>query len=570
MAIYKASILNLRNDGFINAIAPTDPDVLCEKVTNKIIEELKKLPSDETGYSLDSVWEELCAQEQGEHFLGYNYYIDTIYQIADTVYDGITDEEYFSIALQSDEYIREIIERYGPKPPRSDENGCCYGGTYYDTYEAAEDEYLNTVFRFLIFRSDNADILDPTVENVLNSAASYENSRIYAFNNYCDPYECYPVSDDEFNAYNEGYKTYKRYRRAVQGRNISFDLDDAIEEFDKHDIEYNAETENGVDVLYVYDVYDGKTKKILADLSNRENYILEFAEDGYESTDYKSVWKITDKTTLPVKEDISTAAPVQPVEVQPEQAPQLPESALTKDSDKVENKSSFAATESNTTNNSRSAEELEYTPVWNDLYRSPKTDRDSRRSSKTKDIGRGCAIFALIFGIILLLLFCLATCRPFSHYNSSSPGYHSSSSSGSSSVDPDANLVQQEYPASGSILYESGASRPCPLKVITPSSSTAYYIKLVDSDGNKVFSTFIQPGESIEVDVPAGTYCLRYATGRKWYGETDLFGSKTQYAEAIEPFYFYGDSSGYHGYTVELYKQPDGNLNEKSLSKEQF
>lgn len=137
--------------------------------------------------------------------------------------------------------------------------------------------------------------------------------------------------------------------------------------------------------------------------------------------------------------------------------------------------------------------------------------------------------------------------------------------------DPDANLAAFEYPVSGKILYESGESRICPLSIVTESTDiNAHYVKLIDSNGNTVLSTFIRPGEGIEIEAPVGTYRLRYASGETWYGEEYFFGANTRYAEADSPLYFYTDDSGAHGYTVELYNQINGNLGEEILNKSEF
>ena len=78
---------------------------------------------------------------------------------------------------------------------------------------------------------------------------------------------------------------------------------------------------------------------------------------------------------------------------------------------------------------------------------------------------------------------------------------------------------------------------------------------------------FIRNGETAsDMDVPTGTYELRYASGDSWYGETDLFGPSTSYSKA-ESFFTFGNGSGY---TVELYKQVNGNLHTNSIDKDDF
>lgn len=189
-------------------------------------------------------------------------------------------------------------------------------------------------------------------------------------------------------------------------------------------------------------------------------------------------------------------------------------------------------------------------------------------STKRKKLFAGILSVSIAL-VILAVMINIVSKDPM--YNNSSSNNSGTTSAGIDGSDADTNYIAQEYPASGTILYENGESRICPLSIETESVDTdAYYIKLVNSQGHTVLTTFIHPGSKIEINVPTGTYRLRYASGKTWYGETNLFGPETHYSEATSPFYFYSDASGTHGYTVELYKQFDGNLGEKTLDKSEF
>lgn len=345
MTIYKASINDLYDYRFINTITPSDPDEICQTIVSRVIDELKKEPPAETyEYGLRNVWEEFCAQEQGEHFCSYDYYVSHIYNLISGECEIMNDEDYFSIALLNNEYIEDIILLYGPKKPYFDGEFFWCNGKHFNNSNEANIEYESIVFAFPSFRSNSLNVFDPIMSVMQREACHYKNSRIYACNNYCEPYEVYPIGDDEIEAYNDGYLTYQRYKRSVEMQKVRFDIDDAIAEFDAHDLEYiYGESETGAKVIYVYDEYDGETKKILADLSNREDYILEFAEDGYEYTNYEAVWKITDKTTISedisaIEENSSVESPLLPVQeneniqivpnVKVEHNPQKKQSAL--------------------------------------------------------------------------------------------------------------------------------------------------------------------------------------------------------------------------------------------------
>jgi hypothetical protein len=107
-----------------------------------------------------------------------------------------------------------------------------------------------------------------------------------------------------------------------------------------------------------------------------------------------------------------------------------------------------------------------------------------------------------------------------------------------------------------------------PLAIQTRFGSGNYYIKLVDtSSGATRMVLFVREGDTTsELVVPAGSYEMRYATGSTWYGEELLFGESTQFHKA-DSIFSIGNG---RGYTVELYLQHDGNLQTKSLNKEDF
>lgn len=136
-------------------------------------------------------------------------------------------------------------------------------------------------------------------------------------------------------------------------------------------------------------------------------------------------------------------------------------------------------------------------------------------------------------------------------------------------VDTTPQLQPLPYPANGTILVNSGLERVAPLTVNTE-EGLAYYIKLCDMNGNEVLGFFAGPSATVDVDVPLGTYELRYACGTAWYGTTPKFGKDTQYFKTDTLFDFTEDSEYTHGYTVTLYGVPDGNMNTEEISEDDF
>ncbi|MCH4246285.1 MAG: DnaJ domain-containing protein [Acinetobacter populi] len=98
-----------------------------------------------------------------------------------------------------------------------------------------------------------------------------------------------------------------------------------------------------------------------------------------------------------------------------------------------------------------------------------------------------------------------------------------------------------------------------------------YWVKIDDAyTGRHLVSYFIRSGQTLNVNLPTGSYTIKYAYGKEWYGVENLFGPQTSYAKADEIFNFRFDGYQYNGYTVELIKQVNGNLQTSHLNASQF
>ena len=126
-------------------------------------------------------------------------------------------------------------------------------------------------------------------------------------------------------------------------------------------------------------------------------------------------------------------------------------------------------------------------------------------------------------------------------------------------------------PVNGAVKYYTGKEAVAPLQIITKSSNRHYYVKLVDSvNDTTIMSIFIRANHKVMVDVPLGSYLIKYATGTKWYGEEKLFGPSTDYYKADRIFDFKLVDNQYSGYTIELFLQERGNLKTKEISRSEF
>lgn len=126
-------------------------------------------------------------------------------------------------------------------------------------------------------------------------------------------------------------------------------------------------------------------------------------------------------------------------------------------------------------------------------------------------------------------------------------------------------------PLNGAIKRYVKDEAIAPLKITTRESGNHYFVKLVDWYTSKTVCTvFIRSGQSVSLDMPLGSYKLKYATGEQWYGTKFLFGPETAYSVADKQFDFEVRGDHVSGYTVELILQPNGNLKTNKISAEEF
>jgi hypothetical protein len=122
-------------------------------------------------------------------------------------------------------------------------------------------------------------------------------------------------------------------------------------------------------------------------------------------------------------------------------------------------------------------------------------------------------------------------------------------------------------------LY-STADRPARFTIRTP-AGPKYFVKIETTfDKSPAMSFLVYGGSSLDVDMPLGTFVLKYASGNMWCGERDLFGSDTTFFRARDTFTFERnlEADGYSTshWTVELIPQRRGNLQTMPISRSEF
>ena len=102
---------------------------------------------------------------------------------------------------------------------------------------------------------------------------------------------------------------------------------------------------------------------------------------------------------------------------------------------------------------------------------------------------------------------------------------------------------------------------------INTSPGASYVVKVVDPhNGEVIMMCYLPAGISQEIDVPSGTFEIRYTSGTEWFGNYEMFGDKGSYARADKLFTFDEGS----GYELTLYSVRNGNLHTSKMKKEDF
>ncbi len=135
---------------------------------------------------------------------------------------------------------------------------------------------------------------------------------------------------------------------------------------------------------------------------------------------------------------------------------------------------------------------------------------------------------------------------------------------------PTFNKPKLPLPANGFLQVFTTREAVAPFEIKSDYDSN-YLVKLVDSNNSStVITVFVHGGLTATVDVPLGTYDVRYASGDAWYGYEHLFGPSTTYSKADRLFTFRQDGLHVSGYTITLYKVRYGNLQTSRIHKDQF
>ena len=125
-------------------------------------------------------------------------------------------------------------------------------------------------------------------------------------------------------------------------------------------------------------------------------------------------------------------------------------------------------------------------------------------------------------------------------------------------------------PPTGTVLRRPSEECVAPLRIHTSGSGYYYYVLSKAGTGTRYMTFFGKAGETVDVDVPIGTFDLFYAYGETWYGAAYLFGESTHYERCDQSLSFKYSPEGYSGYELTLYAVQNGNMDTKEVKQSDF
>ena len=128
-------------------------------------------------------------------------------------------------------------------------------------------------------------------------------------------------------------------------------------------------------------------------------------------------------------------------------------------------------------------------------------------------------------------------------------------------------------PANGKVFTSKAKGGYCTLKI--KAGDTPVFVKIENKkDADSFVTIYVRANKSATVHIKDGNYILKFATGKKWYGISELFGSATRYYSADTTIEMTTRRSGnyitYQTPEITLYNVPGGNLTTSSISGDDF
>jgi hypothetical protein len=122
----------------------------------------------------------------------------------------------------------------------------------------------------------------------------------------------------------------------------------------------------------------------------------------------------------------------------------------------------------------------------------------------------------------------------------------------------------------GIVSASKPKNRVVPLQVRAGTGGN-YFVRLVNvADEGDVINVFIRGGTTLKVEMPLGTYRLRFASGSTGYGEKLLFGQQTSYWIVEQTVTFRNDRNAPKLVAIDLAAQKGGPMKTAPLVPNRF
>lgn len=136
-------------------------------------------------------------------------------------------------------------------------------------------------------------------------------------------------------------------------------------------------------------------------------------------------------------------------------------------------------------------------------------------------------------------------------------------------AEPAIALVPQFF-VPGVLWDATGEESIAPFEILSQVGDNQF-VKLVDANtGQDAIAILVRGGERFEVDIPLGSYKMKWCSGETWYGETDRFGPEESCSMSTDIFHFRINGNYAEGNSVTLYTVSNGNMDTRRLDPSEF
>lgn len=110
--------------------------------------------------------------------------------------------------------------------------------------------------------------------------------------------------------------------------------------------------------------------------------------------------------------------------------------------------------------------------------------------------------------------------------------------------------------------------------IIDVNGDADHVVQVFNFETKKVYTMlYIGKGKMARILLPSGTYKIKCAVGKRWFGEEQLFGSKTYYYQLDEEIKSTETATGYTTFKVTLrtiLQESENKVSEQAITADEF